>query len=133
MPIAALLIGSIIIVVALSGAQHELATQLETDLPAYFKWAVAIAIIGAIGFIPGLKWPSRLLLILIAVVVIFSNNNAQAIITGIQNFAQSSGQPSAPAPPSPSLATPSPTPGATGAGSLGGVVSLIPTVFGFMG
>jgi hypothetical protein len=84
MPFIALLIAVIIIVVAFNNQAGALATQLEGDIPGYFKWAAAIAAIVGVGFIPGLKTPSRWLLGLVLVVLLMKNYST--IFSGFQSF-----------------------------------------------
>ena len=87
MPFAAILIGAIIIIAALNGTHGNLATALEADLPGYFVWAVAIAAILGLGFIPGLRLPSRMLLALVLVVIVLGNWSK--IVSGFSAFAKS--------------------------------------------
>lgn len=89
MPFAILLIGAILIVVAFNNSFSALATELETDVPGYFKWAAAIVAILALGYIPGLKTPSRWLLGLVLVVVLLKNYST--ILSGFQTFLTSGG------------------------------------------
>jgi hypothetical protein len=89
MPFAALLIGAILVVVAFNNSFSALATELETDIPPYFKWAAAIAAILGLGYIPGLRTPSRYLLALVLLVVVLKN--ATQIIAGFKNFLTSGG------------------------------------------
>jgi type III secretory pathway component EscV len=90
LPFLAILIGAILIVVGFQGTQAQLATALETDIPKFFKWAVAVAAIMGLGYVPGLEKISRWLIGLVALVVVLKNY--QAIIQGFQNFAGQSGQ-----------------------------------------
>jgi hypothetical protein len=89
MPFAALLIGAILIVVAFNNSYPALATQLESDIPAYFKWAAAIAAILALGYIPGMRTPSRYLLALVLMVIVLKN--WPQIQAGFSSFAGSGG------------------------------------------
>ena len=45
MPAAILIIGAILVVSAFNNSFGALATELETDVAAYFKWALAVAAI----------------------------------------------------------------------------------------
>lgn len=90
MPFALILIGAVIVVVAFNGTQAGLASELENDIPGFFKWAAAIAAILGLGFVPGLRTPSRWLLALVALVILLTNY--QRIIAGFQNFAQTGAQ-----------------------------------------
>lgn len=89
MPFAALLIGVLLVVVAFNNSFTALTTELETDIPAAFKWLAAIAAILALGYIPGMKTPSRYLLGLVALVVILTNWSQ--IQSGFTSFASSGG------------------------------------------
>jgi hypothetical protein len=91
MPFAVLLIGVILVVVAFNNSMGALASELEADIPAYFKWAAAIAAILGLGYIPGLRTPSRYLLGLVLLVVLLVNY--QQIIAGFKNFLTGSGAP----------------------------------------
>lgn len=87
MPFAILLIGALLIVVAFNNSMTALATELESDVPPYFKWAAAIAAIVGIGYIPGFRTPSRYLLGLVLLVILVANKSAipaafQAFLTG---------------------------------------------------
>ena len=83
MGLIALFLGIVLIVSAVRNSQGELFSALEQDVPKFVIWAAAILAVGAIGAIPGLKGPSRLLLALIVTVLIV--NNYQKLITGFQN------------------------------------------------
>jgi hypothetical protein len=84
MPFAVLLVGAILVVVAFNNTAGTLATQLEGDIPGYFKWAAAIAAILGLGYIPGLRTPSRYLLGLVLFVVLLVNYTN--IINGFKTF-----------------------------------------------
>jgi hypothetical protein len=73
MPVILILIGAVILVAALRNTQGDLATALETDLPGFFKWFLAVAVVGGLGFVPGMKVPSRWLLALVLVVIFLVN------------------------------------------------------------
>lgn len=90
MPFIAIIIGAIIIIAAFQGTHTALAQNLEKDIPGFFKWAAAIAVILGIGYIPGLKTPTRWLLGLVALVVLLTQY--QQIINGFKNFASTGGQ-----------------------------------------
>lgn len=70
MPFLIMIIGAILIVTALAGTNAQLAAELENDIPPFFKWGAALAAVAALGFIPGLRTPSRLLLALIVLVIV---------------------------------------------------------------
>jgi hypothetical protein len=89
MPFVALLIGAILIVAAFNNTHGQLETALESDIPGFFKWAAAIAAILALGFVPGLRTPTRWLLALVIAVIFL--RNYQAILDGFTGFASSPG------------------------------------------
>lgn len=79
MPFVALIVGVILVVVAFNNSAGALVTELEQDVQGYFKWAAAITAILALGYIPGLRTPSRWLLGLVALVVVLTQwSNIQA-------------------------------------------------------
>ena len=90
MPFIAIIIGAILIVAAFQGTQGTLATALEQDIPGFFKWAIAIAVILGLGYIPGLRTPTRWLLGLVVLVIVLKNY--QNIFNGFKNFAGSGTQ-----------------------------------------
>jgi predicted membrane protein len=85
MPIALLLIGALLIIVAFNNTMGQLAKELEADIPGFFVWAIAIAAILGLGYVPGMKVPSRWLLALVVLVIILVNY--QKILTGFTTFA----------------------------------------------
>lgn len=86
MQFAIIVAGALLIVTAYQNTVGDLGAALKTDAAGYFRWAGAIAIILAIGMIPGMKTPSRWLLALVAVVVVVKNYTA--ILSGFSNFAK---------------------------------------------
>lgn len=111
-----LFLGLIMLASALQGTEHELAKQLQTDMVGtngYLPWIGAIMAIGAIGYIPGMKTPSRTLLALLATVVIVRNGgvwaNAQTALQGVSS-----------AGPAPSIAPPAGTSSSSSGGSSSG-------------
>jgi hypothetical protein len=89
MPFAALLIGALLIIVAFNNSFPALVSELETDIPGYFKWAAAIAAIVGLGYIPGLRTPSRYLLGLVLLVILLTNYSQ--IYAGFTSFASAPG------------------------------------------
>lgn len=82
MPIALLLIGSIIVVAALRGTEKELGTLVLGDLSSGFLiWIAAIGGVGALGYIPKIQLPSRMLLALILLAIFLSNGGFWAQFT----------------------------------------------------
>jgi hypothetical protein len=90
LPFIAIIIGGILIVVAFMGTQTTLAQNLEKDVPGFFKWAIAIAVILGLGYVPGLRTPSRWLIGLVALVVVLTQG--KGIFAGFQKFAQTGTQ-----------------------------------------
>lgn len=82
MPLILLLIAAIFIVSAFNNTQADLATALEQDGPGYLKWAAALAAVGALGWIPGMRTPSRYLLALVLLVIFL--RNYQNILAGFE-------------------------------------------------
>lgn len=91
MPFIVIVIGLIIAVAAFNDAHGTLFGQLKQDIPGYFKWAVAIAAILGLGFVPGFKIPSRWLIALVALVVVLTN--AKQMFAGFTQFAGATGPP----------------------------------------
>lgn len=74
MPLLLLIIGVLLLVSAIRGTENDLFSLLESDIPAYGKWAGAIVGIGLLGYIPDMKTPSRLLLAIIVFVILVKNH-----------------------------------------------------------
>jgi hypothetical protein len=90
MPVAIVVVGVILAVAAWNNSFSALATELETDIPGYMKWGFAIAAILALGYIPGMKMPSRWLLALIALVYVVSQWSAiQSAFSSLASTMQS--------------------------------------------
>jgi hypothetical protein len=89
MPFAILILGAILVITAFNNSFGTLASELEGDIPGYFKWAAAIAAILGIGYVPGLRTPSRYLLGLVLLVVLLKNYSG--IFSGFKSFLTSSG------------------------------------------
>lgn len=82
MPIVLILIGILLMVTAYSGTYAQLATELESDIPGFMKWGLALGAIVAVGFIPGLQKPARWLLGLVILVIVLKNWSNIAKSTG---------------------------------------------------
>jgi hypothetical protein len=87
MPIALIVIGALLVVVAFNNTMGSLAHELEADLPGFFIWMVAIAAVLGLGYVPGMKTPSRWLLGLIVLVVVLTNY--KQMLAGFTGFASS--------------------------------------------
>jgi hypothetical protein len=121
MPFALLLIGAVLIVVALNNTHAQLATQLESDVPGFFRWGAAIVALLALGYIPGLRTPSRWLLALVVVVLVVKTSLGTQLFTAISNFAKSPGT-VAPATPSGAAAGGSPQAPGFGSGTISDIL-----------
>jgi hypothetical protein len=76
MPVLFLVAGLLLIVTAIRGTTGDFASRLQSDVSGGFlKWVAAIVVVGAIGYAPGLKEPSRYLLALVAIVILLSNGS----------------------------------------------------------
>jgi hypothetical protein len=102
MPFMIVIVGAIIAIAAFNNAHEDLGRALKQDIPGFFKWAVAIGAILAIGFIPGMKVPSRWLIALVALIVVLTQY--QNIYAGFTQFASGSGTPSGAGAPDPTAA-----------------------------
>ena len=73
MPAVLLLIGAVILIAAVRNTQGDLGTALMEDAQGFFKWALAVGVVGGIGYAPGLRTTSRWLLALVLVVLVLTN------------------------------------------------------------
>ncbi len=80
MAFALLLIGLIFISAGLNDRMGELTVQLKEDLVDgdFILWIAAIGVAGAVGYVPALRTPSRLLMGLILLVIILGNSGFYA-------------------------------------------------------
>lgn len=83
MALFAIIVAIILIVSAVRNTQATLFTALETDVPEFGRWFLAIIVIGAIGYVPVFRKPARALLLLILVVLFVKNG--QAIVNGVKD------------------------------------------------
>ena len=103
MPFLLILVGTVLALSAYNNTLDQLSTALEQDLPGYAKWAAAIGGIVVLGWIPGMRDLSRMLLALVLVVIVVRNYQnvlasfqgltqpvqpAQAAATPVQTYAQ---------------------------------------------
>ena len=112
MPIVLILIGAMLIVSAWKNTFGTLTSALATDLPGFAKWFLAVALVGGLGYVPGLRTPSRWLLGLVMLSLVLKNYTN--IFAGLQNAA-SGASPGA-------AATGSPSPAAVYAAAPGAAV-----------
>lgn len=73
MPFALLAIAAIFIVTGFRGTTSQFLSTFTADVKGFFPWIVSIIVIGAIGYIPGLKKFSDGFLILVLLVLFISN------------------------------------------------------------
>lgn len=85
MPLVLILLAVIMMAVVLLNKQGNLGSALTQDVPGFGKWFAAVALVGGIGYIPGLQVPSRWLLGLV-LGVLFLANYRQAL-TGLTDIA----------------------------------------------
>jgi hypothetical protein len=72
-PFLIILVGAVVMITAFRDTHGSLATALETDIPKFATWALAIVGVAAIGWVPGLRPISRWLLALVVVVLVVRN------------------------------------------------------------
>jgi hypothetical protein len=76
MPLVLLLIGVAVVIIAAKNNQATLAGKLAQDVSGGFiPWLLAVAAIGALGYVPGLKGFSRGILGLLLLVFILKNGS----------------------------------------------------------
>lgn len=91
MPLVLILLAVIMMAVVLLNKQGNLATALAQDVPGFGKWFAAVALVGGLGYIPGLQVPSRWLLGLVLGVLFLANyKNALTGFTDIASGASAS-------------------------------------------
>ena len=91
MPLLLILAGLVLVVTAIRGTTGALATQLAQDVTGGFiVWLAALGLIGALGFIPGLRTPSRYLIALVALVIMLASGSGflSKFVTAIETPAQ---------------------------------------------
>jgi hypothetical protein len=81
MPFVLIAIGAILFLTAINGTTLQLGSMLKSDTfgkGGYIYWAVAVFIVGAIGYYKPLKKPSDLFLILVILGLLLSNGGVFA-------------------------------------------------------
>lgn len=76
MPLGLLIIGAVLAVSALRGTERDLGTLVAGDFTGagnFGYWIAALAIVGGLGYIPGIQGPARALLALIVIVFVLAN------------------------------------------------------------
>lgn len=100
MPFALFFVATILIVTAFRGTTGQFFSTLTGDIAGFVVWIVAIGVVGAIGYIPGLKKISDGFLVLILLVMFISNKgffaNFNQQINAIKTDATSGGLGSTP-------------------------------------
>jgi hypothetical protein len=89
MPFAFLIVGTVLVISGVKGTSAQLLTMFKADIQGkdgYLYWAVAILLIGSVGYVPALKPFSRAFLVLVLVVLVLKTGNKSA--TGGGFFAQ---------------------------------------------
>lgn len=98
MALPILLVGIIFLSTAILGTQAQLFTLLKGDFTGpnnFIEWAIAVAFIGAVGYIPGFKPLANAFFVLLIVALLLANRNStgtggffaqlQAAINGTAN------------------------------------------------
>jgi len=86
MPIAAIILGAMLIDLAFRGTEHLFAAQLGKDFgqgTQFLSWAAAVLILGSIGYVPALSKVSTLLNALVIVALVLRNGGLFAQIAGV--------------------------------------------------
>lgn len=133
MPFVMLVFGEMLLVSGVTGNQKDLWALLKNDFvggSSFLYWLAAIAVVGALGYIPGLKGLSNAFLVLILVVLIIHQDPTKLT----QNFSQAinnaQANPAAPTTQPVNNITQPSSPGAAGSGGLAGAVNTISNLFG---
>ena len=139
MPVILFIVAIALFVAAYQNNLAYLGTQLETDFPGWFKWALAIAAIAALGAIPKARPIATGLLALVLIVIVIKN---QGVFSNLQTLSPIA-PPAAPASPAAADVLPNQIQGTAGGGGgsgaaavTGGVVgtiSNIPVIGGLLG
>jgi hypothetical protein len=101
MPFVLVIIGIVLLVAAYKNTQGNLVTALGADVPPFAKWFLALALVGGLGYVPGMATISRWLLALVLLVIVLTNY--QQILAGFTSAGGGAGQAAA-AVPSPASA-----------------------------
>lgn len=95
MPIAVILIGVVLLVLAFRGTEHQFARQLGTDVVQgqFLSWLVGITVVGALGYAKSLRPLSTALLALVVVTLVLTHGG---LFAQLQQLVQHPPQPSPP-------------------------------------
>ena len=76
MPLALLLVGALFLIAAVRGTHTDLFTLLKGDFTGdknFLVWVVAIFVLGALGYVAGIKPLANAFLLLVVVVILLTN------------------------------------------------------------
>lgn len=135
MPLAFVLIGTLLVITAYQNTFGQFSQQLLKDFSgqgSFFYWIAAVLIIGFIGYIKAFEKPSRLFIGLLILVFFLANKGVFAQLTNTLQNIQSSGTTNATQEPQFSGALPIELSGsaASAAGGIGGLLGGLGKLFG---
>lgn len=84
MPYALILIGVVLVITAAQNTYAQFAQQLQSDAGGFAKFAVAIGIVGAAGYVEDLRGISRAFMGLIVLSIILANGK-NGLFANLQN------------------------------------------------
>lgn len=130
MPFALITIGILLLVTALNNTAPAFAKQVSKDMfsedGGFIYWVAALVIVGLLGYVPSLKKPADLFMLLIIVAMLLKNSNFfqqfQQGIAGI-GAAASAGGSSTASSASPTLASQGSAYGGLFSGPLGTIIA----------
>jgi hypothetical protein len=97
MPFVLLLVAMLLIVPAVRGTVKQLGAALSQDVPAFGTWFMAMVAVGLLGVVPGLRGPSRMLVVLVLLVLFLTRY--QAVVAGFKGALKTASISPAPATP----------------------------------
>lgn len=81
MPFALIIVGSVLLIVAVRNRVKPFFTQAAADITnggnfkgSYGAWAIALLIVGVVGYLPSLQKFSRVFLVLIVIAIVLSQS-----------------------------------------------------------
>lgn len=99
MPFVLVILGAVLLVAAFNNTQSDLGAALQQDVPPFVKWALAIAAVGALGWVPGMRTLSRWMTGLVLVVIVLANWQAfQQLASNVSSGVLPTGATGTPAP-----------------------------------
>jgi hypothetical protein len=93
MPLAVLLLGTVLLISGWRGTYADIGSRFATDITGFLPWLAAVVAIGAIGYVPELQGFSNALLALVILVILLAN---QGVFAQWAQIAQSPPQTTAP-------------------------------------